>query len=216
MIDFSKIDEYRENNRIEAKKALGGLPESIWETYSAFANTLGGIILRGVEELPDKSFRPVDLPNPERMIEKLFCKLNDKKNVSANILTREDVTVEEINGNSIIAVHVPRAKEEDLPIYINNDPYSGTFLRCGEGDRKAKDLSTLREDGKRPLGPKAVSHRMNVVLYLTKHLTATKAELCAILNLSPSYTGKILKAMADDGLITVQSTDKTRRYELRK
>ncbi len=28
MIDFSKIEQYRENNRIETKKALGGLPKT--------------------------------------------------------------------------------------------------------------------------------------------------------------------------------------------
>lgn len=72
MIDFANLNNYRENNRIEAKKALGGLPQSIWETYSAFANTLGGIILLGVEEHADHSLNAIDLPNPEKLIKEFW------------------------------------------------------------------------------------------------------------------------------------------------
>jgi len=136
MIDFANVEKYKENNRIEAKKALGGLPRSIWETYSAFANTLGGIILLGVEEHADKSLHPVDLPDPEGLIKDFWDIANNASKVSANILSAKDVTVEHVGGKRIVAIRVPRAQRGDKPVYIDGNPLSGSYRRNGEGDYK--------------------------------------------------------------------------------
>ena len=93
MIDLNRLEEYRENNRIEAKKALGGLPHSIWETYSAFANTLGGVILLGVEEHADKSLHAVDLPDPEKLVKEFWDAVNNPNKASVNVLTSRHVRI---------------------------------------------------------------------------------------------------------------------------
>ncbi len=134
MLDFNNLQNYRENNRIEAKQALGGLPESIWETYSAFANTQGGIILLGVEELPDKSLHALDLLDPQWLIEDFLAILDDPEQVSLNILEEEHIQVHTVEGKKIIAITVPKADAKDKPIYIGGDPYRGTYRRSGEGD----------------------------------------------------------------------------------
>ena len=133
MIDFSKIEQYRENNRIEAKKALGGLPKSIWETYSAFANTHGGIILLGVEEWADKSLHTVDLPDPDRLIKEFWDIANNPNKTSVNILSSKDVFVQEVDGDHIVVINVPRAERSYKPVYVDGNPLC-TYRRNGEGD----------------------------------------------------------------------------------
>lgn len=134
MLDLNNLQNYREDNRIEAKQALGGLSESIWETYSAFANAEGGVILLGVEELSDKSLHALDLLDPQWLIDDFRTILNDPMRVSANILAEEDVQIHQVDGKRIIAITVPKADPSQKPVYIENDPYRGTYRRCGEGD----------------------------------------------------------------------------------
>ncbi len=144
MIDFSKIEQYRENNRIEAKKALGGLPKSIWETYSAFANTHGGIILLGVEEWADKSLHTVDLPDPDRLIKEFWDIVNNPNKTSVNVLSSKDVFVQEVDGNHIVVINVPRAERSYKPVYVDGNPLC-TYRRNGEGDYLAATGARVSE-----------------------------------------------------------------------
>ena len=138
MLNLKRISEYMENNRIEAKTALGGFPESVWETYSAFANTMGGYILLGVSETSAHDFNAVGLPDPEKLLAEFYVMVNDPKKASCNILSPKDLFIAETAGGRIAVIHVPRAKAADLPIYIGGDPRNA-YIRKGEGDHRMSD-----------------------------------------------------------------------------
>ena len=88
-IDLEKevdLSQFRENNRYEAKLAKGGLPSNIWDTYSAFANTDGGLILLGVKENKDHTFTYEDIKDIEKLSKAFWDNINNKKVVNINIL----------------------------------------------------------------------------------------------------------------------------------
>lgn len=72
-MDLSNFKAYKEGNRLEAKDACGGLPRSLWETYSSFANTAGGVILLGVSEGESHGLH---VPRADRRIKPVFINGN--------------------------------------------------------------------------------------------------------------------------------------------
>ena len=140
MIDITKIlSSEKENAYIEAKTAAGGLPRSLWETYSAFANTNGGIILLGVkEEEGSKKLMPAGVENPEKLISEIWNILNNPQKISENILLNEDIYSLDYAGRTLIVIEVPRAARQSRPVYSGRDIFSGTYRRNGEGDYRCK------------------------------------------------------------------------------
>ncbi len=134
IIDIKNLAKYEENNRIEAKRAKGGLPNSIWETYSAFANTEGGVILLGVDEQEDHTLIATGVEDAHKMMTDLWNILNNKQKVSLNILTERMVSAHEVDDKTIISIEVPKADRHHRPIHIGNDPMRGTYRRSFEGD----------------------------------------------------------------------------------
>ena len=52
MIDLNHLEQYRENNRIEAKRALGGLPHSIWAPAPRGAEPLSAMMVQRTVSRP--------------------------------------------------------------------------------------------------------------------------------------------------------------------
>ncbi|MDR2406741.1 MAG: ATP-binding protein [Bacteroidales bacterium] len=133
MIDITNIARLKENFCLEAKKAVGCLPASLWETYSAFANTNGGVILLGISE-EDNVLRITGVQDASKKIQDIWNTLNNRQKVSANVLTEKRIYKQKVDDKEIIVIELPRADRHDKPVYINNDLFGRTFRRNAEGD----------------------------------------------------------------------------------
>lgn len=147
-ITLEDISNLSEDIDLEAKLATGqdghgDLPNSFFETYSAMANTNGGVVLFGVREKPAGHFHLHGLRDPGRILKKLWDELNNRDKVSANILTHSMVQILEVDGREILRIDIPRATRPQRPIYLGRDPLRGTYRRLHEGDYRA-DAETVK------------------------------------------------------------------------
>ena len=141
MIDLTSVFNSAEKFNIEVKAAQGGIPSSIWETYSSFANTFGGNIILGIgEDETTKEFIAIGLNDPDKILKDIWNALNNPQKINANILLERNVYVQEYEGKNYVIIEVPRANRQDKPIFVGTDMFKGTYRRNHEGDyRCTKD-----------------------------------------------------------------------------
>ena len=134
-----------ESSDLEYKSALGGFPQSFWETYSAFANTQGGLIILGVSEKKG-AFKVEGLP-PEKIEEykKIFWNgANNPAVVNRNLFINDDVKEISVNSKTVLVFNVRVAKRDEKPIFKTKIPFGNTFKRNYEGDYKCSDDEVRR------------------------------------------------------------------------
>ena len=143
--DVKELLNKGEKVDIECKESDSNLSKSIWDTYSSFANTNGGYIFLGIREdkkkkLPEERFQIQGIKNYDVQVKAFWDTINGDK-VNKNILTDEDVQIVMIPSTelAVISIHVPRADYNNRPVFINGNPYKGTFKRNHEGDYHASE-----------------------------------------------------------------------------
>lgn len=154
MINVEQIKEllkYGEKINLECKKAESNLPKSVWETYSSFANTTGGIILFGIEEKKaeidiSKKFVINDIKNADKIISDFWNTINSEK-VKINILIDSNVGKCDIEGKTVVWIEVPQASYKQKPVFLNGNPLKGSYKRNHEGDYHCTEEEILAEKG---------------------------------------------------------------------
>ncbi len=126
-----------EYSELEYKSAQGGFPSDFWKTYSAFANSNGGLIVFGVSE--KKGIVYIDGLDEDKIngLKKIFWdKINNLDAVSCNLLSDDDIKIVEVKDKKVLVFKIPSAKRTQRPVHLTRNPFENTYKRNHEGDYK--------------------------------------------------------------------------------
>ena len=136
-----------ENLTLEVKRATGKdgkgeIPCDFYPTYSAFANTLGGIVVLGLEEKKSGDnfiYKIAGIREPDKLIDKLSSDLNNNTKVSRNCVAPDGIQKISAGDAWIIVIRIEKADRTEKPVYLNGNPINNTYIRRASGDCPASE-----------------------------------------------------------------------------
>lgn len=115
---------------VEVKAAGGGLPKSVVETVSAFANGAGGTILLGVDEAA--GFTPAARFDARAVRDALADACANKVEPPC----RAPIEIDDVDGALVVRLDVPELDPVEKPCFVTaRGAYGGSYIRGGDGDR---------------------------------------------------------------------------------
>lgn len=135
--------ESRESLDLEFKLAQGNLPNALWETVSAFANTNGGWIVLGVDDSTNPP-RFIGVPRAHERLQDFFNLLHNRNKISYRACAPGDASIEVLGERELIVIRVPAAPRRERPVHIGSNPFQGTFIRAHTGDYRCDERDVNR------------------------------------------------------------------------
>ena len=134
-----------ESEDVEFKSASGGFPKDFWKTYSAFANTSGGIIILGVKERNGEFIYDGLTDDQINNYKKEFWNnVNNPNTISVNLLNNNDVKDLKYDNKKVLCFNIPPAERTQKPVYLTLNPFKNTYKRNYEGDYICRDDEVKR------------------------------------------------------------------------
>ncbi|MFF5291529.1 ATP-binding protein [Paractinoplanes globisporus] len=117
----------------EVKRAKGGMPATLWESISAFANAGGGRVLLGIDE--KSGFTVTGVDDPAAMEAQLGAVCSEMEPP-----VRAEIRTVVLDGKSVVLCAVPPIPRDQRPCHKRSlGPWAGSRIRVADGDRKLTD-----------------------------------------------------------------------------
>ena len=137
---------------VEFKAARRDVPQSAYETVSAFSNTEGGWLVFGVRDGAG-GFEIVGVLEVDKVQNDFLSVLRSGQKLNRVVPAKEHLIEED--GKALLIFHIPEARRQDQPVYLKGD-IRQSFIRRGAGDERCthveierllRDASDERYDG---------------------------------------------------------------------
>ena len=196
-----KLDKF-EKGGIEYKEAKGGLPKSIYESISAFANTKGGLIVLGIKQAKGEIIKQ-GVKNPQQLTDDLVSTATQKYNFCPIF---EPKIVEE-NNRYFVEIEVGEAVRFEKPIYIKESgPIKGGFKRVGSSNIHLTDRDLqrfyqerLRSPDAQPIKDTDLSDLDKRTIFSYKNLRKLQKENTPEINLQTDELLESYNLLSKDG-----------------
>lgn len=184
---------------LEFKTASEGFPNSLWETYSAFANTDGGVIVLGVREKKNNLIvEGLTSEQIQQYKKRFWNEVNNPDCISFNLLTDKDIFEGEYEGKKLLLISIPRANRSQRPVYCTRNPFRGhTYKRNNEGDYKCTNEEVKR-----------------MIATCFSESSTNNDRLQHLLNMHPSDITKMLRNLCMEGFLISEGKGRGTLYQV--